>query len=58
MWAIAQRNRPLAERIAAEVLADFQAHGAYECINEGYAKLDTYVVSATNVYGALQRLID
>ena len=56
IWALAQREPALAQRMLDELLADFQAEGVYECINEGYRKLDSYVASATNPLGALRRL--
>ncbi len=33
------------------------AYGPYECINGSYRKLNHYVVSATNVYGAATKLL-
>lgn len=42
-----------AEQMLDELLADFEADGICECINEGYRKLPQFVVSATNVRGGL-----
>jgi len=46
--AIARTNRESAEGIVRDCISDFRSNGIYECINEGYAKLENYVVSATN----------
>jgi hypothetical protein len=55
-WAVARRRPELAGRILADLLNDFQANGIFECVNDGYAKLDTYVASITNPLGAARRL--
>ena len=55
--ALNQIDPALAQKTAAELVADFQAHGIWECVNEGgYAKVEHYVVSITNPRGALLRL--
>ena len=56
MWCLAQRDPALAQRMLDDLIVDFQQNGVYECVNEDYAKLDTYVASATNPLGALLRL--
>lgn len=53
--AIIDADRALAEKTLRDVLADFEANGVFECVNGDYRKLDTYVVSATNVYGACRK---
>lgn len=53
--AIAEENRALAEKTLKDVLKDFEENGVFECVNGDYRKLDTYVVSATNVYGACKK---
>lgn len=53
--AIAEADRPLAEKTLRDVLDDFEHNGVFECVNGDYRKLDTYVVSATNVYGACKK---
>lgn len=53
--AIIDADRGLAERTIQDVLKDFRENGVFECINGDYRKLDTYVVSATNVYGACKK---
>ena len=53
--AIAGENRPLAEKTLRDVMADFEKNGIFECVNGDYRKLDTYVVSATNVYGVCRK---
>lgn len=54
--ALAQADPALARRMAEDLLADLRDNGIYECVNEGYHKLEHYVVSATNPWGALRRL--
>jgi hypothetical protein len=56
IWSLAQVRPNLAEQVLADLVQNFQVHGIFECINQGYQKLDTYVVSAANPYGALHRL--
>ena len=56
MWCLAQRDALLAQHMLDDLTADFQQNGVYECVNQDYAKLDTYVTSATNPLGALLRL--
>jgi hypothetical protein len=56
MWALAQRAPELGREMWRALVADFQAHGVFECINEGYRQLDRYVVSATNPLAAARRL--
>ena len=56
VWdALMQVDRPLADRLLADLLEDFQQGGICECINAGYRKLPHYVVSAVNPLGALNR---
>jgi hypothetical protein len=54
-WALAQRNPAFARDIYNDLIGDFKSRGIYECVNEGYAKLETYVNSATNPLGAARR---
>ena len=56
IWSLAQRRPDLAQRVLDDLIASFRAEGVYECIHQGYCKLDSYVVSATNPLGALHRL--
>ena len=53
--AVVGVDRALAESVLRDVLKDFEENGVFECVNGGYRKLDTYVVSATNVYGACKK---
>ena len=53
--AIAGYNRDLALKTLYDVLRYFEEYGIYECVNGEYRNLDTYVVSATNVYDACKR---
>ena len=53
--AIIGHDRALAEKTLRDVLKYFEEQGIYECVNGDYHKLDTYVVSATNVYAVCQK---
>ncbi len=55
IWCLAQWAPELAVRALTEVTAYFQKEGSFECVNEGYQKLPSFVVSATNVYGGLEK---
>lgn len=57
MWCLYQRSPVLAKKMLAEVLSCFETEGSFECVNEGYRKLNSFVVSATNVYGGLNRIV-
>jgi hypothetical protein len=54
--ALAGTRPDLSQRLFDDLVADFRARGIFECVNDGYTKLETYVVSATNPLGALRRL--
>jgi len=56
MWALAQRNPAVARQMWADLIADFRTQGVFECVNEGYRQLDSYVVSAANPLAAARRL--
>lgn len=58
MWCLYQKEPKLAERMLSEVLECFEAEGSFECVNDGYRKLNSFVVSATNVYGGLCRIVE
>ncbi len=58
IWCLAQTDISLACKTLSEVIKYFKEEGSYECINADYKKLPSFVVSATNVYGALQRLAE
>ncbi len=56
IWALAQRDPALGRQLWTELIADFRANGVFECVNEGYRQLDSYVVSAANPLAAARRL--
>jgi hypothetical protein len=56
MFALAQTDAKLADRMWNELIADFREGGVCECVNEGYRQLPSYVVSATNPLAAARRL--
>jgi hypothetical protein len=56
VWSALRETWPdLAQRLLEDLCADFERNGVYECVNGEYRKLESYVVSATNIYGALRR---
>lgn len=55
LWCLAQKDVSLAARTLLEVTECFKKEGSFECVNDGYEKLPSMVVSATNVYGGLIR---
>ncbi len=58
MHCLYQKEPALAQRMLAEVLECFETEGSFECVNEGYRKLNSFVVTATNVYGGLTRIVN
>ena len=58
MYCLYQKQPQLAAQMLSEVLNCFEAEGSFECVNEGYRKLNSFVVSATNVYGGLMRILE
>ncbi len=55
VWTALRRAAPeLARRLLEELVDDFRRNGVYECVNGEYRKLDRYVVSGTNILGALR----
>jgi len=56
IWALAAKDQKLARRVWDDLIADFRTNGICECVNEGYRKLPSYVVSATNPLAAARRL--
>ncbi len=56
MWALAQKDPALGRAVWRDLIADFRGHGVFECVNEGYRQLDSYVVSAANPLAAARRL--
>ena len=57
VWCLAQTDCILAARTLARAVECFRTEGSFECVNEHYRKLNSFVVSATNVYGAAKRLL-
>ena len=56
VWQVLRRAAPeKANRLLAELLEDFREGGICECINRNYRKLPEYVVSVTNIRGALKQ---
>ncbi len=53
--SLAEYAPELALRTLREVTQYFQEEGSFECVNEGYQKLPSFVVSAANVYGGIKQ---
>ena len=56
IWCLAQKDFALAANALTAAAAYFKEQGSFECVNENYQKLDSMVVSATNLYGGALRL--
>ena len=56
MDAVASADPELAHKVLEDAVSYFQNKGIFECINGTYQKLDNFVVSAANTYGAAKRL--
>lgn len=56
IYAIAQTDPSLAQRLWIDVITDFRRDGVCECVGPGYRQLPSYVVSATNPLAAARRL--
>jgi hypothetical protein len=56
MFALSRTDPRLAQKLWADLIADFQAGAVCECVNEGYRQLPSYVVSAANPLAAARRL--
>lgn len=52
--ALATRKPTLAARLLNETIRDFRENGVNECVNGDYKGVPKYVVSATNVCGAIK----
>jgi hypothetical protein len=48
----------LADKTVRDLVADFQAHGVYECINEGYTNVPEYIVSTTLPLAGIRAMVD
>lgn len=53
--AIIEHDKSLALRTIHDVLQYFEIYGIFECVNGACQRLDTYVASATNVYGMCKK---
>ncbi|MDD3212502.1 MAG: hypothetical protein PHY64_02455 [Eubacteriales bacterium] len=56
-WCLTQTAPKLAASLINDALACFEREGSFECVNKGYRKLPSFVVSATNVLGGLRRIL-
>ena len=54
-YAIKEYDMELVTKTVLEVLEYFKTHGVFECVCGEYKKLETYVVSATNVYNTVKK---
>lgn len=58
IWCLSKVKPSLAEKTLKEVTDYFKEEGAFECVNDNYRKLDSFVVSAANVYGGAVRAFE
>lgn len=56
-WCLHRTDPAAAARILRDVIRYFRQEGSFECVNKGYQKLGSFVVSATNVLGGLCRIL-
>ena len=56
IWCLSHIDISLAAKTLYDVVSYFQKEGSFECINTDYQKLSSFVVSTTNVFGAVKRL--
>ncbi|MDY6309507.1 MAG: hypothetical protein SPL71_15925 [Oribacterium sp.] len=56
LWVLASKDFSIAAQELVKLVNYMVTYGSFECVNEGYQKLGSMVVSATNVYGGLRRL--
>lgn len=56
MGALVETAPDRARQMFLDLVADFQAGGVCECVNDGYRQLESYVVSAANPLAAARRL--
>lgn len=56
-WCLHRTDPEAAARVLRDVLHYFRQEGSFECVNTGYQKLGSFVVSATNVLGGLRRIL-
>lgn len=54
-YVVSLKDRRRAKRIVKDAIEDYTRVTPCECINDGYIKLPGYVVTATNLWGALKR---
>lgn len=57
MWCLQQIKPELASRMYEDVYNFMVTEGSYECINVDYRKLNSFVVTSTNIYGGLVRIV-
>lgn len=57
-WCLYLNSREKGLKTLAEAIRFLNEEGSFECVNEGYAKLSSFVVSASNIRGAAERIIN
>ena len=55
-WCLYQADPALGLKVLTEAGDYLLNEGSFECVNAGYQKLPSFVVSATNVLGGMRRL--
>ena len=53
--AVCVLDKRLAKKTVEDALAYFEKYGVFECVNGEWRKLQSYVASATSVYGACKK---
>ena len=56
-WCLYQIDKELGTKVLKDAITYLIHEGSFECVNDGYQKLPSFVVSATNVLGGLERMI-
>ncbi len=56
-WCLYQTDKALGVKVLTDAIKYLLQKGSFECVNEGYQKLPSFVVSATNVLGGVERMI-
>ena len=57
IYTIYKKDKNLANKIFDDFIEYSQKEGLYECVNNDYKQLPDYVATATNVYGAINKVI-
>lgn len=56
IWCLFKVNPSLAAETLYDAVQYLKEKGSFECVNTDYQKLPSFVVSAANIYGCIQRI--